>query len=53
MRDFVILGSKRSDSGHKYVTTRRFKQLDQDRLLDDLHNVPWHTIDIFNDVDDC
>ena len=49
----VMKGSFGKKHSHTTIRYRTYKNFDQAKLLEDLHQVPWSTIDLFDNIDDC
>ena len=43
--NFVVLSKHSTKSEHTIIKTRSFKNLYPDKLLRDLNNVPWQTVE--------
>ena len=50
--NFVVLSKHSTKSEHTIIKTRSFKNLNHDKLLRDLNNVPWHTVETMENVED-
>ncbi|XP_068750911.1 uncharacterized protein [Montipora capricornis] len=49
---YVVLKIKRQRPKPVYITTRSFKNYQQDAFLRDISMVPWCIVDCFDDIDD-
>lgn len=53
LMNFAIYGDKKTIHHHKYVTSRNYKKMNENKLLQDLQRVPWSTIEIIDDIDEA
>ena len=49
---YVQLRLKKERLKPVYITTRSFKNFDQDAFQNDIAKAPWSVVDVFDDVDD-
>ena len=50
--NFAVLSKHSTKSEHTIIKTKSFKNLNPDNLLRDLNNVPWHTVETMDNVED-
>ena len=39
-------------NNHQIITYRSFKNFDESRFISDMHDIPWETIEYFNDINE-
>ena len=50
---YIIFNLLRKKTTPKLIPVRNYKNIDTNKVKQDLESVPWHVISIFDDVDDC
>ena len=53
LMNYIVLGKQNTPANHRYVTSRNFKNLDREKMVEDLHMVHWHVIECFPDINDA
>ena len=51
--NFIILGKRNTNNKHVFINTRNLKNVNVDKLNEELSNMPWNVIDVFDDINDC
>jgi hypothetical protein len=51
--NYIAIGKQKSNNHHRFVTSRNFKNMNEDNLRADLQYVPWHVIESFTDINDA
>ena len=54
---FAVFGNRKlnncvKSNTHQTITYRSFKNFDENMFISDMHDVPWETIEYFNDIND-
>ena len=54
---YAVFGNRKlnnfvKSNTHQTITYRSFKNFDESKFICDMHEVPWETIEYFNDIDE-
>ena len=54
---YAIFGNRKQNNciksnTHQTITYRSFKNFDESRFISDMHDIPWETIEYFNDINE-
>ena len=55
--DFAVFGNRKlnncvKSNTHQTITYRSFKNFDENNFINDMHGVPWETIEYFNEINE-